>query len=67
MGRVDAKTPVRITTGYHAGKTGKVLAARTFEGGPYRIGALVGIAEPLLVIIDPEVLKEFPEEPLPPR
>jgi hypothetical protein len=58
--------PVRITAGYHAGKTGKVLAVGTFEGGPDRIGALVDIAEPLLVIIVPEALEKLPEEPLPP-
>lgn len=54
--------PVRITDGFH---TGKVIAVGTFEGGPYRIGALVDIGEPLLVIIvDPEALEEAPEEPL---
>ncbi|KGE21097.1 hypothetical protein [Paenibacillus wynnii] len=56
--------PVRITAGYHAGKTGKVLAVGTFEGGPYRIGALVDILEPLLVIVGPEALEELPEYPL---
>lgn len=56
--------PVRITDGFH---TGKVIAVGTFEGGPYRIGALVDIGEPLLVIIvDPEALEEAPEEPLSP-
>jgi hypothetical protein len=57
---------VRITAGYHAGKTGKVLAVGTFEGGAKRIGALVDIAEPLLVIMEPEALEEAPEEPLQP-
>jgi hypothetical protein len=57
--------PVRIIEGYHAGKIGKVLAVGTFEGGPYRIGALVDIAEPLLIIIDPNALQEVPEDPLP--
>jgi hypothetical protein len=57
---------VRITAGYHAGKTGKVLAVGTFEGGPYRIGALVDIAEPVLVILEPEALEKMLEKPLPP-
>lgn len=57
--------PVKITEGYHTGKTGKVVAVGTFEGGSYRIGALVDIAEPLLVIVEPEVLEELPAEPLP--
>lgn len=56
--------PVRITAGYHAGKNGKVLAVGTFEGGPYRIGALVDITEPVLVILEPEALDTLPEEPL---
>jgi hypothetical protein len=56
--------PVRITAGYHAGKTGKVLAVGTFEGGPDRISALVDITEPVLVILEPEALKKLPAEPL---
>ncbi|NOU83847.1 hypothetical protein GC101_33890 [Paenibacillus sp. LMG 31459] len=58
--------PVQITKGYHAGKTGKVITIGTFEGGPKRIGALVDIAEPVLVIMDPEALEKLLEEPLPP-
>lgn len=59
--------PVRITKGFHAGKTGKVLSVGTFEGGPKRIGALVEIKEPGLVILEPEALEKLPEEPLPPN
>ncbi|KHL94581.1 hypothetical protein QW71_17020 [Paenibacillus sp. IHB B 3415] len=58
--------PVRIMKGHHAGKTGKVLAIGTFEGGPKRIGALVDIVELVLVIVEPEDIEELPEEPLPP-
>lgn len=61
-----AGLPVRITEGYHKGKTGKVIAVGTFEGGPQRIGALVDIAEPMLVIALPAALEKLPEEPLPP-
>ncbi|AIQ45639.1 hypothetical protein R70723_06840 [Paenibacillus sp. FSL R7-0273] len=57
--------PVKINAGYHTGKTGIVVAVGTFEGGPYRIGALVDIAEPLLIIIRPESLEELPQKPLP--
>lgn len=45
--------PVRITSGFHEGRTGRVLAVGTFEGGPKRIGALVDIGEKLPVICDP--------------
>lgn len=58
--------PVRITTGFHAGKTGKVIAVGTFEGGPKQIGALVDIADPVLVIAMPDELEKLPEAPLPP-
>ncbi|MEK4854769.1 hypothetical protein NST04_33375 [Paenibacillus sp. FSL H7-0756] len=57
---------VQITEGFHKGKTGKVLAIGTFEGGPKQIGALVDIAEPVLVILEPGALEELPEEPLTP-
>lgn len=56
--------PVQITKGYHAGKTGKVITIGTFEGGPKRIGALVDIAEPVLVILEPDLLEVVPEDPL---
>lgn len=57
---------VRITEGYHKGKTGKVIAVGTFEGGPKQIGALVDIADPVLVIAMPDELEKLPETPLPP-
>lgn len=57
---------VRITAGYHKGKTGKVISVGTFEGGPKQIGALVDIAEPALVIVLPDALEKLPEEPVPP-
>lgn len=56
---------VQITAGYHKGKIGKVIAVGTFEGGPKQIGALLDIAEPVLVIVEPEALEELPEEPPP--
>lgn len=61
---IRAGLQVRITEGYHAGKTGKVIAVGTFEGGPQRIGALVDIAEPVLLIVLPIALEKFPEEEL---
>ncbi|MEK3796096.1 hypothetical protein MKX42_30605 [Paenibacillus sp. FSL R7-0204] len=57
---------VQITEGYHKGKTGKVIAVGTFEGGPKQIGALVDIADPVLVIAMPDALEKLPEEPVPP-
>ncbi|NQX45365.1 hypothetical protein HQN87_08475 [Paenibacillus tritici] len=58
--------PVQITAGYHKGKTGKVIAVGTFEGGPKQIGALVDIAEPVLVILEPGAMEKLPEKPLSP-
>lgn len=49
--------PVRITSGSHKGRTGRVLAVGTFEGGPKRIGALVDLGESLL-IVEPEGLEK---------
>lgn len=50
--------PVRITKGFHAGKTGKVLSVGTFEGGPKRIWALVDLGESLLIIVEPEGIEK---------
>lgn len=53
--------PVRITEGAHTGKTGRVLAVGTFEGGPQSIGALVDLGDSLLIIVEPEgIEKEAP-------
>lgn len=53
------------TSGF-GGRRGKVEAIGTFEGYSKRIGALVDIGDPLLVIIDPGGLEKVPEDPLPP-
>ncbi|MEK5414512.1 hypothetical protein [Paenibacillus sp. FSL L8-0708] len=60
---------VRIAKGHgsgYGGRRGRILAVGTFEGSLKRIGALVDIAEPLLVVIEPEALEEMPEDQLPP-
>lgn len=49
--------PVRITKGYHSGKTGRVVAVGTFEGGPKRISALVDLGESL-IIVEPEGIEK---------
>ncbi|CQR51495.1 hypothetical protein [Paenibacillus riograndensis] len=61
--------PVRIAPGHESGfggRTGKVVTVGTFEGYSKRIGALVDIGEPLLLIVEPEALEEASEDPLPP-
>ncbi|MBT2287963.1 hypothetical protein J7E73_02230 [Paenibacillus albidus] len=61
--------PVRIAAGHESGfggRKGRVLAIGTFEGYNKRIGALVDIGEPLLLIIEPEALEPVPKDPLPP-
>lgn len=61
--------PVRIAAGHESGfggRSGKVVAVGTFEGYSKRIGALIDIGEPLLLILEPEALEEAPEDPPPP-
>jgi hypothetical protein len=48
------------------GRCGSVVAIGTFIGISERIGALIDIHEPLLVIIEPEALEEVVLESLPP-
>ncbi|MNM10415.1 hypothetical protein D3C76_1773010 [compost metagenome] len=50
----------------YGGRTGKVIAIGTFEGGPKRIGALVDINEPCLLVIEPDDLDPVEPDPLPP-
>ncbi|WP_025692308.1 hypothetical protein [Paenibacillus zanthoxyli] len=60
---------VRIATDHTSGygsRTGRVVAVGTFEVNLYKIGALVDIGEPLLIIVEPEALDHAPEDPLPP-
>lgn len=61
--------PVRIVVDHSSGfggRSGKVVAIGTFEGYSMRIGALIDIGEPLLMVIEPEALEEAPEDPLAP-
>ncbi|WP_438497209.1 hypothetical protein [Paenibacillus sp. IHBB 3054] len=58
--------PVRIAAGHESGfggRSGKVVAVGTFEGYSKRIGALIDIGEPLLMVIEPEALEEEPKNP----
>jgi hypothetical protein len=48
------------------GRCGRVVAIGTFIGISERIGALIDIHEPLLIIIEPEALEEIDFEPIPP-
>ncbi|WP_339245369.1 hypothetical protein [Paenibacillus sp. FSL F4-0243] len=48
------------------GRCGRVVAIGTFIGISERIGALIDIHEPLLIIIEPEALEETDLELLPP-
>ncbi|MGE7616094.1 hypothetical protein [Paenibacillus sp. NPDC101420] len=48
------------------GRCGRVVAIGTFTGISERIGALIDIHEPLLVIIEPEALEEVDLESLQP-
>lgn len=60
---------VRIVENHNSGfggRCGRVVAVGTFIGISERIGALVDIHEPLLVIIEPEALEEVGFDSLPP-
>lgn len=48
-----------------SGRCGRIVAVGTFIGISERIGALIDIHEPLLVIIEPEALEEIDFESLP--
>lgn len=50
----------------YGGRRGRVIAVGTFEGGPKRIGALVDIHEPCLLVVEPEDLEQVDPDPLPP-
>lgn len=58
--------PVRIALDHpngYGGRIGKVIAVGTFEGGPKRIGALVDIHEPCLLVVEPEDLEQVDPDP----
>ncbi|MEK4997085.1 hypothetical protein [Paenibacillus sp. FSL H7-0918] len=48
------------------GRCGSIVAIGTFIGISERIGALIDIYEPLLIIIEPEALEDLDFESLPP-
>ncbi|MNW61756.1 hypothetical protein D3C74_398420 [compost metagenome] len=52
--------------GGYGGRKGRVIAVGTFEGRSERIGALVDIYEPCLLVIDPDDLDPIESDPLPP-
>ncbi|WP_339189857.1 hypothetical protein MKY54_05485 [Paenibacillus sp. FSL P2-0121] len=60
---------VRIDENHNSGfggRYGRVVAIGTFIGISERIGALIDIHEPLLLIIEPEALEEVDLESLQP-
>jgi hypothetical protein len=66
---LKSEQSVRICDNHDSGfggRCGRVVAIGTFIGISERIGALIDIHEPLLIIIEPEALEETDLELLPP-
>ncbi|MEK5026779.1 MULTISPECIES: hypothetical protein [Paenibacillus] len=52
---------VQIVEGHDSGfggRCGEIISIGTFEGYSKRIGAMIDIGEPLLMVIEPEALEE---------